>query len=147
MNTQFQIPVASTALTPLGAGAVCPPTAADGGAAANLSDLPCWARNDEARALLARIAEAQPDRTKPLTETMTGATASFGYRGKEAARLRQMFDPFIMERIGWAYQAGFDTPLFHKRRAAVFAYIDVNGPDALITRVLDRPAGQWAHAA
>jgi hypothetical protein len=139
MDTTFT-PAASAAVAqpPMGAAAVRSQPVADRGVArANLfADLPAWAQSDEAVALLETIAAERPERTKPLTELATGATASFGYCGKAANQLRQLFDPFIMDRIGWAHKAGFDTPLFHKRRAAVFAYIDVNGPDALICRVL-----------
>lgn len=136
MRIDTLTPAASVTAAPDAAAAVAPQCAGDGGAPAILSDLPCWANNDEARALLARIVEQRPDRTKPLTETMTGGTGSFGYRGRDANRLRQLFDPFIMERIAWAYKAGFDTPLFHKRRNSVFAYMDNHGPDALIQQVL-----------
>ena len=109
--------------------------------APNRSKLPAWAQNDEARALLATIIAEQPERDRPLTQLATGQTASFGYRGKAANRLRQLFDPFLMERMAWSYKAGFDTPLFRKRRAAVLRYADDHGPDALIARVLEARHG------
>lgn len=149
---------------PMGAAADCPHSAADRGAAANffagnhpllanttgpngaagtpanrstvLINLPHWANNDEAKALLERIVVDRPKRTSVVTETMSGP-GSFGYAGKAANRLRQLFDPFIIDRMDWAYRAGFDTPLFHKRRASVISYADRHGPDALIARVLE----------
>lgn len=136
MRIATQIAADSTVLTPLGAGAVCPQPAADGVAAANLSDLPYWARNAEARQLLDRIAEQRPDRTKALTETMTGATASFGYRGKEAARLRQMFEAFESERMDWLAEAPFPSKQWDNRRQAIIDYGKAHGPDALIAQVL-----------
>jgi hypothetical protein len=136
MRIATQIPVASTALTPLGAGAVCPPTAGDGGAPANLPDLPCWARNDEARALLAKIAEARPDRTKPLTESATGATASFGYRGRVAARLRELYEAFESERMDWLAECPFPSRQWDNRRQAIIDYGKAHSADVLIAQVL-----------
>lgn len=118
---------------PLGGAAECPHTTSDGG---ELVDLPLWARSDEARALLATIIAEQPERDRALTQLATGQTASFGFAGRAANRLRQLFDPFLMERMAWSYKAGFDTPLFRKRRAAVLRYADDHGPDNLIARVL-----------
>lgn len=95
------------------------------------ANLPAWAQSDEARALLEQIIAEQPERSRVLTDPVT-----FGFAGRAANRLRQIFDPFLMERMAWSYRAGFDTPLFWKRRAAVLSYIDTHGPDALIARVL-----------
>ncbi len=103
---------------------------------ANLPDLPSWAQSDEARAILARIASNRPDRTKQLTETMTGDAGSFGYHGRDANRLRQLFDPFMVARMDWVGELPLGSPERDKRRSAVLAYIDAHGPDALIARVL-----------
>lgn len=100
-------------------------------------DLPAWANTDEARALLAQIIAEQPERDRPLTQLATGQTASFGFAGKAANRLRQLFDPFIIERMHWAQSAGFGTDLYWKRRKAVLDYADRCGPDQLIARVLE----------
>jgi hypothetical protein len=130
------MPGATQAPTPLsGPVPVSPQHAADGGAAANLSALPEWARCKEATALLWRIAMERPARSRVIAETMTGPGA-YGYAGKAANQLRQLYDRYFMERMEWCAKAGHGTPTYWTRRTALLAYDAMHGPDALIARVL-----------
>lgn len=131
------IPAASSPVGGATAGVVAAPVAAP----AIAFDLPAWAQNDEARALLATIIAEQPERDRPLTQLATGQTASFGFAGKAANRLRQLFDPFLLDRMHWAQSAGFGTDLYWKRRKAVLDYADRCGPDQLIARMLEARHG------
>jgi hypothetical protein len=135
METTFTPAVSlAQATPPIGASADCPQHAGERDAPASFS-LPAWADNDEARALLRRIAMERPDRSRVISDTMSGPGA-FGYSGKAANQLRQLYDRFFMERIEWCAKAGHGTPLYHRRRTAVLAYDALHGPDALIASVL-----------
>jgi hypothetical protein len=136
MNRQSQIAAASTkpAYPPV-AGQRGSMPAIDRGAVAGQS-LPQWASTPEARALLAAIAAEDPDRTKPLTETMTGETASFGYRGLNAARLRILFKPEFDRLLDWVGEAPFPSAEWDSRRQVVIQFERECGPEALIESAL-----------
>jgi hypothetical protein len=110
--------------------------AADAPFRVTISELPEWARNDEARSLLERILADRPDRSKPLTETACGGTASYGFRGRPMTLLRQLYDGFFVERMNWVGQCEFQSRDWHKRRDSLIDYDRRHGPDALVARLM-----------
>lgn len=106
--------------------------------------LPDWARSPEAISLIDRILADRPDRSKPLTSLATGATASFGFRGRPMAQLRQLYDPYFMDRMARCSAAGHGTQAYLRERDSLIAYDRLNGPDALIERLMACPSGSKA---
>lgn len=105
-------------------------------AATDLPNLPAWANTDEAIRLLKLILAEQPERSRITTVTADGAAASFGYRGKAANQLRQLYDRFFLERLDWVAQCEFRSREWVNRRNSLIAYDKRHGPDALIERLM-----------
>lgn len=97
--------------------------------------LPAWARNTECRLLLSLIEEERPERKRVLTRCLDGTAADFGYAGKNAARLRAIWEVTRVALREWS-SAAPTRALFQARRDAVIAYHEEFGADALIARLL-----------
>ncbi len=96
-------------------------------------DLPLWAQPH--RALIAAIIAEQPERTKVTTETCMGP-ASYGYRGRNAALLREVYALTFDRMLRHVGAAEFDSPQYHKRRDALLAFDRANNADAVISQVI-----------
>lgn len=112
----------------------------EGAAAPNLSTLPAWANTDEARALLATIIAEQPERSRPLTQLATGQTASFGFAGRAANRLRAIYDRTFDRMLTFVGAVPFDSPEYHCRRNALIAFDKANNADAVIAKAMEASA-------
>lgn len=103
---------------------------------AALLRLPTWARTTEARLLLSLIQIERPERDRVLTRMFDGTPADYGYRGKNAAKLRAIFAKTYEVLMDWSCAAMPDREAFDSRRDAVIAYGRQFGADAVIARVL-----------
>lgn len=94
-------------------------------------DLPEWARTLEARRLLRAIVLERPEvRYFDNGESQWGGKE---YKGRNAADLRRLFSPYESRLIA---ECQWSAPDYEARREAIIAFIDRDGPDALIERLL-----------
>jgi hypothetical protein len=107
------------------------PTAAAG---APSRGTPSWL-DAEARALLASIVANAPEQSRPLTQTFCGI-ASYGFAGKEASRLREIYGAHYSLMLDFVGAVPFGTPAYHARRDALIAYDNRWNADAVIERAL-----------
>lgn len=102
------------------------------GAMPPVHPLPEWADNPEGRAILARIRLA-----RPAARSFDNGCSAYGgveYAGRDANKLRELFRPYESRLIA---ECNWGSPDYEARREAIISYIDANGPDALIRRVLN----------
>ena len=109
--------------------AACGPTG--GAGASNAATLPKWAKPHAS--LIADIIAEQPERNKVTTETCMGP-ASYGYRGRNAARLRMIYAATFTDMLTWVGAVEHDSAEYHQRRNALIAFDKANNADAVIAR-------------
>jgi hypothetical protein len=103
------------------------------------ANLPAWL-DEEARELLAKIVANAPEQSRPLTQTFCGI-ATYGFAGKDAQRLREIYDRHYTAMLDFVGAVPFGTPAYRARRDALIAYDKRNCADAVIERALEAAHG------